>query len=678
MAKRQIRAKGSTSRRNPPLNGEKMNNRIVPAVLAATSLVAAELPVKRVVLYKHGVGYFERSGEVPSGQTARLEFKPNEMNDVLKSLVLDEQGGGRVTGVRYDSAKPARSSLTVDNEVALAKFLDTLRGAKIDVELVSGKLSGSILSGRVVPATDQKVQQELLVLLTDSGDLRTLDLASANSVRLTDPLLQLKLREYLQSMAGLRTQEQRAVYIDGESTRSRQIRASYLLPTPIWKSSYRLILGATPMLEGWAIVDNTTDSDWTGISLALVSGKPVSFQSRLYEPKFIERPFAELAEERAVAPELYAAGMGGGVGSGGPPPAPMAMAAPIVTRSMARGAVMSETAFAPAQSNVAVNTASRDLGELFEYAFSTPVTVKKNESAMLPFLQQKLETRRLLIYNDESQANPRTASEITNNTGKTLDGGPITVFDNGAYAGEALVETVKAGDKRLISYGIDLGTRITTIFDSEQRQIREIRANRGIITAKASTEETKTYTIKNVDPRAKTLIIEHPLRAGYKLMGLTATEKTPTAYRFSLNLKPNSEEKFVVKEEYVYAQSYALSSSTPDQINIFLRNPALSPAGKLALEKIQSLKSQIADSDRRLRSTEAQSAGLEKDQERLRENIRSLNSVSGQAQQVQRYASDLSARETKIVELRDQAQVERQKKGGLESELNGFLATITF
>ncbi len=657
-----------------------MKNRIVPAVLAATSLVAAELPVKRVVLYKHGVGYFERAGEVPSGQTARLEFKPNEMNDVLKSLVLDEQGGGRVTGVRYDSAKPARSSLSVENEVALAKFLDGLRGAKIDVELVSGKLSGSILSGRVVASTDQKVQQELLVLLTDAGDLRTLDLASANSVRLTDPLLQLKLREYLQSMAGLRTQEQRAVYIDGESTGSRQIRASYLLPTPIWKSSYRLILGTTPMLEGWAIVDNTTDSDWTRISLALVSGKPVSFQSRLYDPKFIERPFAELAEERAVAPELYAAGMGGGVGSGigGPPPPPMAMAAPMAKRSMAREEARFADAAAPAQSNVAVNTAGRDLGELFEYSFSTPVTVKKNESAMLPFLQQKIEARKLLIYNDESQANPRTASEITNGTGKTLDGGPITVFDNGAYAGEALVETVKAGDKRLISYGIDLGTRITTNFDSEQRQIREIRANRGIIIAKASTEETKTYTIKNVDPRAKTLIIEHPLRGGYKLMGLTATEKTATAYRFSLNLKPNSEEKFVVKEEYVYDQSYAISSSTPDQINIFLRNPTLSPAGKLALEKIQSLKTQIAESDRRLRSTEAQSAGLEKDQERLRENIRSLNSVSGQAQQVQRYASDLSARETKIVELRDQAQVERQKKGALESELNGFLVTVTF
>ena len=649
-----------------------MKNSLVPAVLAATSLVAAELPVKRVVLYKHGVGYFERAGEVPSGQTARLEFKPNDMNDVLKSLVVDEQGGGRVTGVRYDSANPAQSSLNVEAGVALAKFLDGLRGANVDVELVAGRISGAIVSGRVVPSTDQKAQQELLVLLTDGGELRTLDLAGANTVRLTDPLLQLKLREYLQSMAGLRTQEQRAVYIDGESTRARQIRASYLLPTPIWKSSYRLILGAAPLLEGWAIVDNTTDSDWSGITLSLVSGKPVSFQSRLYAPKFIERPFADLAEERAVAPELYRGAM-----AGSPPPA--AMVAPMVKSRAARldtAAMFAEAA--PAQSNVAVETTGRELGELFEYAFATPVTVKKNESAMLPFLQQPVQARKLLIYSDESQANPRTASEITNNTGKTLDGGPITVFDNGAYAGEALVETVKAGDKRLISYGIDLGTRITTNFDSEERQVREIRASRGVLMAKGSREETKTYTIKNVDPRAKTLIIQHPLRAGYKLIGVTPVEKTATDYRFAVELKPNAEQTFTVKEEFVVEQTYLLSSDTADQIEIFLRNPTLSPAGKQALGKIQALKAQIAAVVQSIQANQSQTAGLVKDQERLRENIRSLNSVTGQEQQVQRYARDLAERETRIVALRDQLQAEQQKRAALESELNAFLANVTF
>src|SRR5207237_9600637 len=118
-------------------------------------------------------------------------------------------------------------------------------------------------------------------------------------------------------------------------------------------------------------------------------------------------------------------------------------------------------------SGVVSDTIARELGDLFEYRINTPVTVRKSESAMLPFLQQKIDARKLLIYSDLSSVHPMNAAEVTNSSGKTLDGGPITVYDAGAYAGEALVETVKQGDKRLISYAVDLGTRITTAFDSK-------------------------------------------------------------------------------------------------------------------------------------------------------------------------------------------------------------------
>ena len=123
---------------------------------------------------------------------------------------------------------------------------------------------------------------------------------------------------------------------------------------------------------------------------------------------------------------------------------------------------------------------------------------------MLPFLQEKIGARKLLIYSESFGQHPMNAAEITNNTGKTLDGGPITVYDANAYAGEALVETLKAGDKRLISYGVDLGTRVTTAFDSSQANVREIHFARGVLTTRNAIEETKTYTIKNVDPGRKT------------------------------------------------------------------------------------------------------------------------------------------------------------------------------
>src|SRR5262245_16525732 len=179
---------------------------------------------------------------------------------------------------------------------------------------------------------------------------------------------------------------------------------------------------------------------------------------------------------------------------------------------------------------------------------------------MLPFLQQKIGARKLLVYAESYGLNPMNAAELTNSTGKTLDGGPITVYDAGAYAGEALVETVKAGDKRLISYGVDLGTRITTNWDSGRANVREVHFARGIMTTKNAVLETKTYSIKNVDGNAKTIIIEHPIRQGFKLAEAKPTETTANAYRFEVKVAANGAESFVVKEERVYDQSLSISS----------------------------------------------------------------------------------------------------------------------
>jgi hypothetical protein len=662
-----------------------MNQKIVPAVMAAAALMAAELPVKRVVLYKHGVGYFERSGELAGGESARLDFKASEMNDVLKSLTVAEAGGGRVSGLRYDSSTPldrrlGEYSFTVGPQVPLAQFLDQVKGARVEMETGGQKSAGSIVSGRVVPATEQQPQRDLVVMLTDDNVLKTIDLSSVTSLKLTDGVLQRQLRDYLGALAGARTREQRSVYIDSTDAKGRKVAASYLIPTPIWKSSYRLIFrnSPQPLLEGWAIIDNTTNDDWTNISLSLVSGKPISFQSRLYDPKFITRPFADLPEEEAAAPILYP----GAVAQSAPAPAP---AKKMAARAGRAGPMQSEMlAAGPAEammdreSTISVQTEGRELGELFEYAFGQPVTVRRNQSAMLPFLQQPIEARKLLIYSDRSSQNPRTAAELSNNTGKTLDGGPITVFDSSAYAGEALVETVKTGDKRLISYGIDLGTRVTTNIDSGNKRYLEFRATRGSLIAKMGVEETTTYTIRNIDNRAKTLVIEHPLRSGYKVLNQKPVETTGAKQRFSVALKAASSETFVVKEDYTHDEFMSVSSMSPDAITAIAVNRSISATGKQQLERIAAQKRLVADADREIRGAEQRIQALSADQDRLRQNISSLNSISGQQEVVQRYARDLAAREQQIVTLRDQAAEQRTKKSALESELNGMLEKLEF
>ncbi len=657
-----------------------------------STMLAADIPIREVILYKSGVGYFERAGSLPPGESAHLDFKAADMNDVLKSLTIEDRNGGKVTGLRYDSSEPLERKLAefpfkIDGNVALGLFLDQMKGARVDVKYGAETVSGTIVSGRLAEAEEKKPEREQLVLLTDSGDLRTLDLAAASSIRFDDPKLQLQLKEYLAVVNQSRSKDKRSVYIDSADAKGRQIVASYMLPTPVWKSSYRLIFNekAESTLEGWAIIDNTSGEDWTNVRLAVVSGRPVSFISRLYEPKYVARQTVELPEDRAASPVVY----GGGIGSDqmkamampAPPPAQapaMPASRPGLRRSAVAGFIEPEDQERNALSNVAVNVASAELGELFEYRFGAPVTVKKDESAMLPFLQQKIGSRKLLIYSENYGEHPMSAAELTNSTGKTLDGGPITVFDAASYAGEALMTTLKAGDKRLISYAVDLGTRVTTQFDSLRNIVREIHVNRGMLTTRSAMQETKTYTIRNVDQKAKTLIIEHLQRPEYKVLNQKPVETTTNAYRFEVKLGPDSTEKFPVSEERVYDSTTAVSSLTPDVLLTYVQNKALSDAGRKQLQQIIDLKRQIAATDSQILQLNSDVNNVVRDQERIRQNLMSLNQVSGQQDQVQKYARQLSTQESQLATLRDRESDLKKQKVAQEASLSAMIEKLDF
>ena len=670
----------------------------VAAILCVFLAFPAELPVRTVVLYKHGVGYFERSGALGPGESARLDFRAEEMNDVLKSLTINDQGG-KVTGLRYDSSIPLDQKLTefpfrINDGEPLSAVIDQLKGARIEMEFGPQKTAGAIVSSRLIAGDKDRPEREQLTLLMDSGELRNVDLAAATAIRFTDQKLQLQFKDYLAALTGARSKDKRSVYIDSTDSKSRDVRAAYIMPMPAWKSSYRLLFGegaAQPTLEGWAIVDNTTGEDWTNVRLSLVSGKPISFISQLYPPKFITRLGAELAEDQAVAPTVYsgavkqnakspaapnalraggnaglngaigglASGSGGGVGGG-------------IFKSSA-GLQMAES------STVAQAGPAQEIADLFEYDIATPVTVRKDESAMMPFLQQKVSARKLIIYSDAGRPNPFNAAELTNNTGKTLDGGPITVFDAGTYAGEALVETVKNSDKRFISYGVDLGTRIATNFDSRNDAVRELHAHNGILTTKLAQVQKKTYSAQNVDPRSKTLIIEHPVRAGYVLIDtVKPTETARDVYRFELKLPASGSLDFPVTEERIYDTQTSVSSLNPDGLLTYIRNKSISDAARKQLQQISDIKTQIANADADKHSVTDQINNVTRDEERNRQNIASLSPVSGQQQLVQDYARKLSEQETQISTLRDRESALDRQRAALQTQLNGLMEKLDF
>ncbi len=230
----------------------------------------------------------------------------------------------------------------------------------------------------------------------------------------------------------------------------------------------------------------------------------------------------------------------------------------------------------------------------------------------------------------------------------------------------------------MISYSVDLGTRVTTQFDSSRELVREIHVNRGILTARLALDETKTYTIRNVDQKAKTLIIEHPERPGYKLITLKPAETTANAYRFEVKLGADGTEKFPVAEERVYETTTSVSSLTPDVLLAYIQNKALSQAARSQLQQILDAKRQIADLDAQIRELDGELSGIVSDQTRIRQNMQSLNQVSGQQDQVQKYARQLATQESALASFAGQLSDLKKQKAAEESTLNALIEKLEF
>ncbi len=644
---------------------------------------SAEIPVRTIVLYKHGVGYFERAGTVAAGQEARLEFKTSDMNDVLKSLTVTDRAGVQVSGIRYDSNETLEQQLLdfpfqIGPAEQLSGFLDALRGARLEVKTKDGAQAGTIVGARL----DQgdKAAQEHLTLLLDSGEMTNFDLAQVTSFRLTDAALQQKLKDYLAIVANAKARDKRSVYIDSATVGARDLKVTYVAPVAIWKSSYRLTLDeAKSSLEGWAIVDNTTDEDWSNVNLSVVSGRPISFISLLDTPRFGNRQVAELPEDRAAGPVVY----GGAFAKSGTPAngrvENYANLVPAPAQANAGGAQwFTPSAGLTISKSTVQGATGATLGELFEYRFAAPVTIKRNQSAMLPFLQDKIAARKLLIYKETDGEHPVNAAEVTNTSGKTLDGGPITVYDAGAYAGEALVETFKAGDKRLIGYAVDYGTRVTTSFDSGRQNVLEIHASNGVLEIKSSLLDTKTYEVKNVDAKAKTLIVEQAAQSQYQTISPKPAERTANAYRFELQVPANGGQTLKVEQERVTSESVAVSGATPDYLLSVVSGKKLSEAGRSQLEAIIALKRKVAAAQAALEASKSAMDELTQDQTRLRENIDSLNKVSGQEDKVRQYSTRLNENEVKLAQMRDQRNELKQKVSDGNAQVTAAVGKLQF
>ena len=283
------------------------------------------LPIAQVVLYSSGVGYFSREGSVEGNARIDLSFQAPDINDLLKSMVVQDLDGGHVATVSYDSNAPIERTLqsfaiNLSANPTFAQILTQARGEKAEVVQQQGNaaqpatLSGTIvgLERQRVAAGKDTIETEVLNLWCADG-MRALKLSEVLRVRFLNPIIEGEFKKALETMALSHDTQKKAVSLSFTGERKRNVRVGYVVENPIWKTSYRLVLDKTnksaPFLQGWAIVENPTDEDWKDVRMALVSGRPISFQMNLYDPLYIKRPIVEPELFASLRPVAYSGAM---------------------------------------------------------------------------------------------------------------------------------------------------------------------------------------------------------------------------------------------------------------------------------------------------------------------------------------------------------------------------------
>src|SRR5882757_8036472 len=277
------------------------------------------VPVKAVVLFSSGVGYFEHFGTVKGSGSTELRFKTQQINDILKSLVLQDMDGGKVTTISYPSQDPIAKTLRsfqidITSNPSLGDLLNQLRGAKVKATAGAENLEGTILGleKKQKPAGDKGTVEVWVLNLISGGTIRSVELDQVSKLELEDPQLQEELGKALTALSQARDQDKKPVTINFNGEGERHVRLGYVVETPIWKTSYRLVMGdakdpkqAKHSLQGWAIVENQTDNDWNDVQLSLVSGRPISFIQDLYHPIYIPRPLVFPNVYASLRPQTY-------------------------------------------------------------------------------------------------------------------------------------------------------------------------------------------------------------------------------------------------------------------------------------------------------------------------------------------------------------------------------------
>ena len=690
---------------NPPLQ---------TAIATAPSESSVQLPIGQVVLFSSGVGYFQREGQIDGDARVDLSFPTQDINDLIKSMVLRDLDGGHIAAVSYDSNAPVEKTsqsfaVNLSANPTFAQVLNQARGEKVEVVLQQsnatqpGTMTGAVMGveNQKVAAGKDAVEVEQLNMWCADG-MRSVKLADVQRVRFLNPIMDNEVRKALETLTLSHDTQKKAVSLNFVGEGKRNVRVGYVIENPIWKTSYRLVLGKAkedkPFLQGWAVVENATDEDWKDVRMALVSGRPISFKMDLYTPLYVPRP--------TVVPELFASLQPVTYSGDLNALSDLAMEKAPQSRPQDESRSGAEKAFgalaADKPAGVAQNfyrqqlrqeldgkmnlglagvstmaTATK-LGDFFQYALDKPVTLPRQKSALLPIVNKDVEGTRVSIYNERTQAKfPLLGLKFKNTSGMHLSQGPITVFEGSNYAGDSRILDVEPNEERLLSYAVDLGMEVNPVLASDNGRITSVKVVKGILYSTTKLRETKTYTIVNRNDAERLVLVEHPVRNDFHLTDDVSkpAETASDVYRFEVKVPAGKTATQVVTEERVIGSQVQLTNSNDDQIRIFINSTASSPKVKEGLKQGVALRWDLNKTQREIAEQQLQLKTITEDQVRLRANLKEMPPT---AAAYKRYLDKFDQQETQIekyqADIKKMQETEHQQQKEFEDFLNNFSA----
>jgi hypothetical protein len=753
-----------------------------PSAASAPAETSSRLPVKRVVLYKNGVGYFEHATRVHGTQDLSIDFTTAQLNDVLKSLTAVDLGEGRVSSVRYNSIAPLDERLKslrlpFGEQITQVEYLTALRGARVEVRSGSATATGRLLSvekNRRQRARDDFEDVTSFSIVTDAGEMKNFELGSGVSVRIAERELTDEVGRYLSLIGSSRARDVRRMSLTATGSGDRDIFVSYISEVPIWKSTYRILFpdkpGAKPLLQGWAIVDNTIGEDWKDVQLSLVAGAPQSFIQDISQPFYARRPVIALPQSVMLTPQSHEATVNTLNGRDFTELAALAPGASNATTSLAglvkdpSGAAVpgarvtvrnEETGVAQVTTTDArgnyrfndlqagnsalfvtmpgfqrfnlsnvylgigrtneidatlnigsanetvevqgslpmVNTQSamigtiaekqgteaegKSAGDFFEYKIKQQITIGKNQSALVPILQARIEAEKVTLWNHDSA--PLRALWIKNTSGQVLDSGSFNVLEADTFAGEGVLETIHPDERRLLSYAADAAVHVKYSEDSSEKPYSRVRIAKGLMQLTKEERKITKYTIRNADTEARQVVVEQSAEEGWQLTPATPKpeESTESFLRFRVPVDAGKTAELTVESIHPDETRYALTNLDDSEVALLVEQKRMTPAMQQAFDRILKQKEKVNELTAQVFQRKSEGDQITADQGRIRENMKALKGSSEEKSLLQRYVGQLDAQESRLAALRKESNDLNAEEIKASAELDRMIEEVS-